>query len=336
MKRHAPFSWSVLAVIALAGLLLSACGGPPTPTLTPLPTLTPTPRSTPLPEVPTAVPLASEDNPLTLMMVPQGSQNVTSSAGDDLATLIGELTGLNVEVDLVDSYGEIVAQLCSANPVAGWLDGISYVVAEAQGCADPALQVERDGAPGFRVEMLMGAQYVGDELSPEDVGRLSGETLCRINSEDSVSWLMASLILQAAGINPLYDLNDIVDVDDYDAMIAAIYDDECQGGAVPFGHFENEIGSDLKALEDLAGVVAVVSESPVVPYDIFVYPQTVPLNVRIPLTDVLVQISANREQSAVLAGILASDGVERVDRSDFDDFREFMESTGYDFTVLGE
>jgi phosphonate transport system substrate-binding protein len=335
MKRW-PVLTTALILVILLSLLLAACGGPSTPTPTPLPTATATPRSTPLPPVPTAIPLGSEDNPLTILMVPQGTRRQATGSDDALADLILELTGLNVNVELADSDGAIVSQLCSADPVVGWLGGVAYMVAEAQGCADPALAIRRENATGFRVDLLIQTEITGDAVTESDVAALADKTLCRLGSDDVLTWLVPSLMLRSAGIDPLYGLDGVLDVEDYDAIAAGIYNGDCQAGAVPYRTFPNRLGSALRSLEDLRDKVAVVESSPEIPYGVMVYPQTVPLNVRIPLTDVFFQIASNSEQAATLQPILEQDSLVRVQPDDFDTLRGFMGATGLDFTALGE
>ncbi len=337
MKRRSFIFRSSFAIGMVVGLLLlAACEGPSTPPVTPQPTATATPRSIPIPPVPTDVPLAIEENPLTILLLPQGTRRATAGADEELETLIFDLAGLTVNVEIANSYSEIVAQLCGPTPVVGWLDGLSFIVAEAQRCADPTLRVVRDRATGYTVEMLMAVDFAGDEVSADDLARLAGQTVCRVDSEDDVSWFVPSLMLYASGVNPVYDLDEIIDVEDYDALITAIYNGDCRAGAVPEGYFENEIGAELRALEDLTEEVAVVSTSPEIPYDILVYPQIVPLNVRIPLDDVFVQIAADADHAGVLESILQQDSLRRVDREDFEELRAFMLATGLNFAALGE
>lgn len=342
MKHRPHLHWTVLLGVFLVGLLLAACsGGPATPPPTHLPTATPTPRSTPLPPVPTAVPAGSEGNPLTILMLPQGSRRAAVRAAGNLEDMIQELTGLVVDIQTVNSYGEIVAQLCSPVPVAGWVDGLSYIVAEAQGCADPALRVERDGNSGYRVDLLVSTDLAdgGDsegDVSGIEIAALDGEPFCRLNSEDTVSWLVPGLMLYAGGVNPLYDLGEIVDVQDFDALITAIYQGDCMAGAVPHNYYPNEISPEMEALEDLSTRIGVLQTSPEIPYDTLVFSRTLPLNVRIPLADVFMQIAADEDNAATLATILRQDALERVDAEDFADFRAFMNATGLDFAALGE
>jgi ABC-type phosphate/phosphonate transport system substrate-binding protein len=213
MKRW-PVLTSGLLLLILFSLVLAACGGPSTPTPTPLPTATATPRSTPLPLVPTAIPLGSEDNPLTILMVPQGTRRAATGSDEDLADLILELTGLHVNVELADSDGAVVSQLCGADPVVGWLGGVAYMVAEAQGCAEPALAIRRENAGGFRVDLLIATDITGDQVTESDVAALDDRTLCRLSSDDVQTWLVPSLMLRSAGIDPMYGLDGVIDVED--------------------------------------------------------------------------------------------------------------------------
>ena len=151
------------------------------------------------------------------------------------------------------------------------------------------------------------------------------------------TWLVPSLMLRAADVDPLYGLAGVLDVADYDAIASGIYNGDCQAGAVPYRTFPNRLGSELRALDDLRDKMAVVESSPEIPYGVMVYPQTVPLNVRIPLTDVFFQIAANSEQAGVSwTPILAQDSLLRVQPDDFAALRDFMSATGLDFAALGE
>lgn len=334
MKRHASAVWLTVIGLLMVLMLLAACGGPSTPPPTPLPTATATPRSTPLPEAPTAIPLASAERPLTLVLAAPGGEPDEDQA-QALAARITELSGLAVEVALVGGYGEVVAQLCSAAPAAGWLDGLTYLAAEARGCADPALHITRGrSVTGYRVDLLMNSDVVGEIVDAGDIPALAGRDFCRISAADEVSWLVAGLLLQRAGVNPLYDLDEIIEVEDYDALVEALYDGRCIGGAVPADYLQDGLSDELSELEDLQERILVVETSAEIPFGVLVYPQTVPLNVRIPLDDAFLQLAAGRADELDL--LPALDGLRRVTRADFEDLVEYFAETGLDFTALGE
>ncbi len=333
MTRRIPALWIALVGIGLAGVLLAACTSA-TPTPPPLPTATATPRSIPLPEVATSVPPASADRPLTVLLVRQVA-DASQDDADAIAARVVALTDLNVTFELVDSAAEVLPLLCGAEPVAAWLDGIAFAAVDARGCVDPALRVQQGRQTGFAADLLMAAEGAGDDSATPDPAQLAGQTLCRISSTDRISWLVAGLLLQAEGINPLYDLK-TVDVEDFDALVEAIYDEECQAGVVPAGYLRAGLGDAVAALEGLRERVVVAAQSPEIPFSVLVYPPTVPLHVRIPLTDGFMQMAADSGDGALLARALGQDSLERVEDSDFEALRALLADTGLDFAALGE
>ncbi len=144
------------------------------------------------------------------------------------------------------------------------------------------------------------------------------------------------MMLRAAGVNPVTDLRAILDVEGYDGVVTGIYNGDCQAGAVPSGYLQSGVGETVRALEDLATRVVPVSESPLIPYNVLVYPPTVPLHIRIPLSDVFLQIAADETRAGTLKDILQQDALQRVSAENFDDLREFAEASGLDFVALGE
>ena len=125
--------------------LLAACGGGPAPIQpTPLPTLTPTPRSTALPPVATEQPLGSANRPYQVVLVPPENSSAT---GTSLETFLNNRTGATFKVQIVASYGDVLNALCSDVPTFGWVDGLSLLAANAQGCSTPTIKLKRGTQP---------------------------------------------------------------------------------------------------------------------------------------------------------------------------------------------
>ncbi|GAB4571858.1 MAG: hypothetical protein Kow0077_09610 [Anaerolineae bacterium] len=323
---------SVLLLVLAIGMLLSACSGPSTPTPTPLPTATPTPRSTPLPALPTAVPPGSADLPVQMIVAPV--EEPDSDRAEALAAALSEQTGLAMDVELAADSSAVMGLLCGGTPFVGWLDGVAFMAALAQDCVDPSLQIRRGGITGVQAELLINSDLVGQQPGPEDVASIAGRAFCRLNADDAVSWVIASLMLYQGGVHPLYDLQRIVEVESYDALVEAIYNRQCLAGAVPAGYLEADLDPDVADLEGLTERVLVVAESPVFPLGVMVYPDTVPLHIRLALTDTLLRMAAERDP--VLVDVLGPVSLQRVAADDFADLRDFAEATGLDFAALGE
>ncbi|MEK7807767.1 MAG: hypothetical protein AAB571_01750, partial [Chloroflexota bacterium] len=92
----------LVSIVALA-LILSACATPateaPKPTETPKPVAVPT--DVPKPTVaPTADPLGSADKPIVMTFVPSGDTAKIAKAGQDIATYLNKVNGLNYKVEV--------------------------------------------------------------------------------------------------------------------------------------------------------------------------------------------------------------------------------------------
>ena len=307
-------------------VLLAACRrqGAQGPTLQP--TLTTTPRSTPLPSLEPTIAPGSEDNPIRMTIVQPGGatrETALARATDNVATALLEESGLNVEVELVESDADGVAALCDVGgaPAVAWLSGIGYGVASASACGTPVLMVERGtgrrAVTGETVRII-----VNGESEATDVSGLAGQTFCRLGYDDFYTWLVPTLMLRTGGIA---EMPDAVDQPDIEALIQAVADGDCDAAglsAVDFDEFAGDAESDVRVL----------NRTVTIPYAILMIPPTLPLDARMALIDALAAMA----ESDDLATLLDQDGLARVEQGDLDDLDAFLNSTGVDFAQLGE
>ncbi|RMF79178.1 MAG: hypothetical protein D6737_12165 [Chloroflexi bacterium] len=331
MKTKSPYH--VLIFAALSLFVLAACRST-TQGIVLQPTITPTPLSTPLPALATMIPPGDEENPLRLMIRPARPLAIAETAVSEFETLIREESGLNIDVILVERYADALAALCDSTfgPVsAAWLDGVAVVAAEAQACGSPTLQVQREGREGL-AGGLAGLIVSNSELGLGSPAALGDRTFCRLGFDDFYSWFVPSLVMQANDVNPLRDLESVIDFDDIPSMLTAVADGECAAAGIPDGaldEFDREIG-------DARENIAVLETTVEFPYDILVYPLEVPLGTRIALDDAFIAIANDAERADVLADILAQDDIVRFDEENISDFRAFIDSTDLDLSQLGE
>src|SRR5262245_45084743 len=201
--------------------LLAACGNAtPIPATLP-PTLTPTPKSTPLPTVGTSVPLGSATRPYqVVIMLPEES----TATGSSLQEFLNDRTGLTFKVETISATDSNRANaldaLCGGTPTFGWVDGWTLLAAEMQDCAAPVLKLRRnleDGdSTGIRSDLLVRAVN-----KTTAVTGLSGKLFCRLNSQDTASWILPTIMLRGAGIGP-QNLGGVRDSSDYGAMLQAL------------------------------------------------------------------------------------------------------------------
>ena len=317
-----------LLIICLLLLALSACRRANSVAPTAQPTLTPTPRSTPLPPVPTAVPAGEEANPLRVAFVAREtvrSQQIMNNAAADLEAELSAETGLTVQVDVLDSDAEAIAALCDSvegTLTVAWLSGLAYSAAQAQGCGEAVLQVERDS--GALEEVLIIASR---QSEIESLGDLAGKTFCRVRVTDAASWLVPSLMLRAEGVSTA-DLGAVVDYEDTRALVNAVAEGDCDAAGLTRSDYEQVSNNSTRR------AVTELEPSLEIPVAVLTYPPDLPLGASTALTDALIALG-NGTRARLLEPLLDQDAIVAADEDTFDDLRAFLDRAGVDLALLG-
>lgn len=326
-----PRTHAIALVLLVAALALTACRRAETEQRNVAPTTTPTPISTPLPPVATPVPPGSDDNPIRLLVQPNLTAASARSAANRLSDELSERTGLSIIVDTVTTGAEALAALCDS--VGGvvnvaWVDGLTMLAAQAQGCGTPALVVERGtgrrAATGDTVQLVTAAQ--GGVASVAALG--NDPTFCRISYDDLSTWLVPSIMLQGVGVAPS-EVGEVTSYEDLDGVLTAVAAGDCDAAGVPSSALAAADSETRGALETLA-------ESAPIPYDVLVYPLEMPLGARTALSNALTDLIVDRAAGEPLRDLLDANALEAASESDFDDLRDFVTSAGLDLGQLGQ
>jgi ABC-type phosphate/phosphonate transport system substrate-binding protein len=294
----------------------------------PPPTPSPTPRSTALPAIPTAPPVGSANNPIRIGFVAADAEGV-QEAVELLTTALNDANPLTVEFVAYPRPADALAALCASpegTPTAVWLDGLSALAAEAQGCGDLALVVEREGDAGRSATEVIQL-IVPEEGEPDEVTDLANGTFCRISVTDMQTWLLPSLLLQANDVTP-GDIESIENYDDMDALLSAVAEGDCDAAGVP--------ASVLAAADDdVRENIAVLDEELEIAHNVLLYPQQVPLGARETLNTAFEALAANDEQTDNLRVVLGADGIRSTERDDFASLRGILARAGIDLARMG-
>lgn len=350
----------VIAVLTVL-LIVAACATGPqaTPTLV---RLSPTPVSTALPGIATVVPAGLPDNPLRMALVPV-DMAAARALKADLEQAILEATNVTIEILLMESTADLLAALCntSAEQVSvAWLDGLGYAAARAQNCGEAVLRAQR-GVDRGAVVGEAGQIILTRTLGTTSLDVLNGRTFCRLGYQDLYSWLLPTIIMRRANVNPA-SLGEIIDLPDLESLVAAVAQGDCAGAGVSVSALEQLDSPDVAQ-------VRISSTTPPLPYAILVYPYSIPLAARLSLTDGLVafsealaeelaaleatpeptseataeadteatpEVTAEPEPVNLLAAFLPATDLVRVQPGDFTAFEQFLNQARFDFAVLGQ
>src|SRR5271157_934312 len=198
-------TFSLLALIVVFAMTLSACGSAATPAPTAMPAPTQAPAATDT-QAPTAVPatattaptaaptvpapvctklpdapatpasgqLGASDTPITMAFVPSGESGVIATASSAIADFLNKMTGLNYTIQTGTSYAAAIESMGGGKAQVGFLNTFSILAAQAKYGIIPALinlrnystnDLDPDKAMGGQLEPFYRGQFIANVSS---------------------------------------------------------------------------------------------------------------------------------------------------------------------------
>lgn len=243
--------FSLVLLISLLAVFIAACSPPPPPPI--LPTrIPPTRISTHIAPVATGVPAGfNQDNPIHIVIVPANFEAATATDMEsELQALLEQLTDVVLEVSFVETQPEAVGLLCNSDSgtvSAAWLNGFAFAGATASECGIPTLALDRntEGASdtseagvillniAYFETGLAGLVAEADESTETDSESTEtpepidfNSNFCRTSISDFYSWTIPLMAFGAENI-AIADLDDVIEMEDYDALIEGMISGEC-------------------------------------------------------------------------------------------------------------
>ncbi|MEJ2734616.1 MAG: phosphate/phosphite/phosphonate ABC transporter substrate-binding protein [Anaerolineae bacterium] len=271
----------------------------------------------------------TEQNPLVWSFVPSGETDRVATGAVSVAALIEEETGLVIDTNVATEYAGVIEAMCS-DPVEadmGSLATFAYVLAAKKGCAEAALVSVRYGSPTYNGQIIVRADSGITELS-----QLAGKTFCRPDPLSTSGWIIPSLDLAAAGVDPDTGLAEVVDAGSHDAVVAAVYNGDCDAGAT-YVDARTTIEEDYP---DVMEAVAIIQTSVDIPNDGLQFAPSVDPEIRTQIVDALLAIAATEEGQEALDTAYSWTDLEVQGDEFYDGFRQLLDSAGVDIEALQE
>jgi phosphonate transport system substrate-binding protein len=332
----------MVAIVVLLGLVLAACApaapteepmAEPTEEMTEEPMAEPTEEMTEEPmaepteemtEEPMAEPsVGTEDNPFIMAFVPSGDSDAVLASGTAITDRISEITGLVVESSVPTTYVGAIEAMCAGEAHAAALNTFSYIVASERGCADVALVSVRFGSTTYAGQLITRAD--SGITSIED---LKGKTFCRPDPFSTSGWIIPSIAMKAAGVDPDTDLAEVIDAGGHDGVVRAVYNGDCDAGST----FVDARGGVDDEFPDVMDVVVVIEESTPIPNDTVSFIPDVPAEVRAAIVGAMLEMAADETDAQLFASedFYEWAGLEPIEDSYYDTFRQQLDAAGVD------
>jgi len=274
--------------------------------------------------------LGSEDNPIIWVVVPSGETERVTAGFDSVTELLQKEIDLYFKPLVATEYAGAIEALCSDPPEAhiSSLATFAYVLAADRGCADAALLSVRYGSPTYNGQFLVRA-----DSGITDLSQLAGKTFCRPDPLSTSGWVIPSVMLRAAGVDPDTDLAQIVDAGSHDGVAAAVYNGDCDAGAT-FVDARTTIEEDYP---DVMEQTVVIALEPDIPNDGVQFVTGFDAEMRTKIVDGLMAIS--QTEAGVAALDMAYQWQELTPAGDdyYDAFRQILQAAGVDVeSLMGE
>jgi phosphonate transport system substrate-binding protein len=271
--------------------------------------------------------LGTEENPIIWAVVPSGETEEIVAGFESVADLILEESGLVVEPFVATEYAGVIEAMCSDPPQAqmGSLATFAYILANERECAEVGLVAVRFGSPTYNGQIITRA-----DSGINSVADLAGKTFCRPDPLSTSGWVIPSITLRAAGIDPDNDLAEIVDAGSHDAVVTGVYNGDCDAGPT----FVDARTSVEDQFADVMDVVKVVEISIDIPNDGVQFVPGFDEELRTKIVQALLAISATEDGQAALHTAYEWDGLQEVDNSFYDPFRQVLDASGVSIEEL--
>jgi phosphonate transport system substrate-binding protein len=265
--------------------------------------------------------LGTEENPIIWSFVPSGDTGEIVAGGEAVADLIFDKTGLVVEVSVATEYAGVIEALSTDPPSAHMasLATFSYIVASQRDVAEAELVGVRFGSPTYSGQII--ARSDSDINSVAD---LEGKTFARPDPLSTSGWIIPSITMQAEGINPEEDLEEIVDAGGHGAVAAAVYNGDVDAGAT-YVDARGEIEEDNPDVMEVLRVVAVSQD---IPNDGVQFHPSISDEMRGQIVDALLEIA--EENPDVIDDAYSWSGLVERDDTFYDPFRQVLQAAGVD------
>ena len=265
--------------------------------------------------------LGTEKNPIVWVFVPSGETERVTAGAESVAEMLHDETGLYFDIRVATEYAGAIEAMC-ADPAEAHMASLAtfaYVMAADRGCAEAAMLSVRYGSPTYN-----GQLFVRADSGITDLSQLGGKTFCRPDPLSTSGWVIPSIMLKGAGVDPDTGLAEVVDAGSHDAVAAAVYNGDCDVGAT-YVDARSTIEEDYP---DVMEQTVVIALEPDIPNDGVQFQASVEQEVRTQIVDGLLAIAATEAGVEALDTAYSWQELIKAEDSYYDAFRQILQAAG--------
>jgi len=344
----------LISVLVLSTLVLSACAQP-----TAAPTAAPAPVETEAPvvvtEAPTAAPtappaeLGSADSPIIIALAPSATAEQLTVGGEAIAAKMNELTGLNFEVIIPNSYTALIEAMASGNAHVGFMPTLAYLLGKQAGAMEVQLVVVRNGSDFYGAQFIAHADMgftpyfdVATNTNTADaataLAQFGGKRPCFTDPLSVSGYVIPSGVLKEQGV----EFKTPAAVQGHPAVVQALYAGVNTTGETPvgaicdFGATYIDARTSDKIHTDVNEKIVVIWRTDnIIPNDNISFSTAMPADIGAIVFDGFVAMAADEAGLEILKNAgYEIQGLKPAEDSFYDAFRSALQASGVDITTM--
>lgn len=286
---------------------------------------------------------------IVLTLTPSQEAGGLVETAEPLAVALEEALGIDVEAIVPSDYAGVIVALQSGQAqIAGGLGPAQMVqAADTAGadlilqavrfgnnqyvtqwftndpdtyCADEVVQVV-DEEDGSIMSFCNGVDQASDPtegpIGADQLPKVAGQTISFVDQGSTSGYLIPSLGLLEAGVDPLDDITSLF-AGGHDSSVQAVYDGDAAVGV----SFNDARGQLLETVPDVGEKVVVFGWSAPIPNDGFAVAGDLPDDLKAAITDALIAYSSSEDGAVVMDELYEIDGLVPVPEGSYDIIRD--------------
>jgi phosphonate transport system substrate-binding protein len=286
---------------------------------------------------------------IVLTLTPSQEAGGLVETAEPLAVALEEALGIDVEAIVPSDYAGVIVALQSGQAqVAGGLGPAQMVQAEDNAGADLILQAVRFGSSQYVTQWMTnnpdefcadtpvdvvdeedgsimkfcnGVDQASDPtegpIGTEFLPNVAGKTVSFVDQGSTSGYLIPSLGLLEAGVDPLEDIESLF-AGGHDLSVQALYDGDAEVGV----SFNDARGQLLETVPDVGEQVVVWGWSSPIPNDGFAVAGDLPDDLKTAITEALVSYAESEDGAVVMDELYEIDGLVPVPDGSYDIIRD--------------
>ena len=256
--------------------------------------------------------LGTQDNPIIWAFVPSSDAQTVLAGATELTDLVQKDSGYYIKPVVATDYSAVVEAVCNGKAQMAALNTFGYILASSRGCATVGVVSTRFGSAYYSGQIIVKA---GSDI--KTLADLKGKTFCRPDAISTSGWIVPSITLRAAGVDPDTDLK-IVDAGGHPQVVTAVINGDCDAGAT----FVDARTDDQKTQTT---VIATTSQ---IPNDTISFESHVDPALQAKIVASLLKIAADPANAKLLKDTYNWGGLAEAKDAFFDDFRQQLDAAG--------